>query len=587
MNVKKMTVKDKDGNTITQEFDIPKMLEPAGGVPQPNQIPPVVGAQGLTPAQHGAQLNDLSDTTMIQQGLEYAGQLEQQRADAPPPEPESNFFWDLLQQTSPTTYEEGRLDGYTGGGSQANQRQRIADVHPTGNQVVKNFESPEEAAKRRAEGGEFNSISHESAIPEQLHDAPPTPKTEEPVIPKRKPTQAEIEPIAKKIDEATSDEKSIEEANSLADVDDKKLKEKGEELETENPGFFDRVTTALGNAFDNMLNDDELATSAILYLGSRALGYSHGGSVRYAGQAYLNQWKSAQNNAQGFHAEGKHTKDSIEAYKQSWDTKDLVPIKAAPALKVDRTDPIMGQVIGSDKQVKMYVAENDNGDKIFVDGKGKPIDTDKVETDPYKVPGSQKYNERLYKARSNAVDQFKSLQKQFGTFGEGDEKTTFTNLNPQTAGAQVGRWATEAGIDPNEAGVLASQAYEDMRTYAIQSKTKPRDIRPFLNQLVIRNRTGAPELFEAKGSTADEPQYVDANKLAGINNKIADVMKANGATGNVNDIANLFYNKKIKEWTDVLTQEQRDAYTGSANDNESGFYLFMVDKLGIDHRIQK
>lgn len=540
MQVKKMTVKDKDGNTITQEFDIPPMLDPNAQVPQQ----PAVPYEQLN-AQQQMDYNasqPVSETRMFNEAMRYMAENPQVPQPQSVPQP----------QEVPKMVDEFGLG-----------------------------ELPGETAMTTADLASEAAID---SIPQTVPGpgAPPVTAVESGT---GDIVQATPEGTLKKVVDVTSDDVSTDESNKINEIPDDQQKSEGEKVSKENPGFFDKVLTSLGNAFDNLLNEDQLAEAAIMYLGSRALGYSHGGSLNWTAKRYLGQQLEHKNNVQQLHLEGKHTKDSIEKYKETRDTKDLEPIKVNTT-KIDRTNPTIGQVKGSDTQIKLYVAENDNGDKIFVDGKGNPIDTDKIETDPFKVKGSKQYNERLYKSRDAAAGQLKSLQKQFGTFGEGQDKGTFTDLNPDTAASQVGKWAVESGIDPNEVGVLTAQAYEDMRNYAQASGKRPRDITPFLNQLVIRNRVGSADLFEAKGSTEDNPQWVSADKLANINNKISDVMKQAGADGNVNDIANIYYTKKIQKWND-LTNEQRQAYTNMANDNESGFYVFIADQLGIDHRIQK
>ncbi len=566
--VKKMTVKDKDGNTITQEFDIPKMLDPQQAqVPQP-QVP---------------ELMTMPVGQMQQQGLEYMASnagVPQQQA-----QPVSQTTYNDIDEFAQENVGDGRVPFQPTSNSVPRPQQQVplyndidefADVEVGDGREKFKPQFTENLADDITEltGGVISTSDSRDRYNGVVPKTDEVPVTEE-------PEQKAINVLAQTV----NDEKSVSDEAAIDQVDDEDQKDAGENLAQEKPSMFQKVLTALGNAAQGLLNEEDLAEAAIMYLGSRALGYSHGGSLRWTGKRYLGQQLGHKQKVQKLHEEKQYTSDSIEAYKQSRDAKDLIPITKS-TVKIDRTNPTLVQDKKTGKQIKAYVAQDKTGNKVYVTAGGKPINPEQYETDPYRVKGSKEYNERQYKAQSVAADTFKSLQKQFGTFGEGEDKRTFTDLNPRTAAHHVGQWAAANNIDPNEAGVLLDQAYADMRNYAKASGKRPRDIRPFLNQLVIRTRTGTPELFEAKGSTPENPQWVDAGKMALLNNKVADVMKLNKVEGNVSDIANLFMNKKIQEWTG-LDQEVRDKYDAMANDHESGFYVFVADKLGVDRRENK
>lgn len=566
--VKKMTVKDKDGNTITQEFDIPKMLDP-----QQAQVP-----QAQVP-----ELMPMTTGEMQQQGLDYMASnpgVPQQQA-----QPVSQTAYNDIDEFSHVNVGDGRVPFQPTSNSVPKPQQQVplyndidefADVEVGDGREKFQPNFAENLADDITEltGGVISVGDSRDRYNGVVPKTDEVPGTEE-------PEQKALSVLAQTV----NDEQSVNDEAAIDQVDDEDQKNAGDDLAEKEPGMFQKVLSALGNAAQGLLNEGDLAEAAIMYLGSRALGYSHGGSLRWTGKRYLGQQLEHKKKVQQLHEANTHTEESVEIYKQSRDAKDLVPITQS-SIKVDRTNPTLVQDRKTGKQIKAYVAQDKTGNKVFVNASGKPISAEQYETDPYRVKGSKEYNERQYKAQSVAADTFKSLQKQFGTLGEGEDKRTFTDLNPRTAAHHVGQWAASNNIDPNEAGVLLDQAYADMRNYANASGKRPSDIRPFLNQLVIRNRTGTPELFEAKGSTPENPQWVDAGKMTLLNNKVADVMKMNKVEGNVSDIANLFMNKKIQQWTG-LKPEVRDKYNAMANDHESGFYVFVADKLGVDRRENK
>lgn len=621
MQPNKIIVKDKDGNQVTQVFNVPEML----------QRPP---SETVTPVQQP----QVGDQSWYQEAKAY-----QEANPAPPPAPatapptytpppmqeskvkdmswyqQASAFQEPNQEGLIIDHRTGQLQDLRSPEQKIAHAKKVAEGHAANGDVqqalkhvpeIQAAEKQREVIEQRRDTQKGNiEATHNERIqqintaveqgfltPEQGAEQIAATKTElesrintvESINPAPPVPVSDVEATATKdaIIEATSDETSVKESQQIEQIPNEDQQQQGKKVADENPGFFEKVVDSLGTAFNNLLDEGALAEAAIMYLGSRAMGFSHGGSLNWTAGNYLNKVMSDRAEIKKLHMDGKHTEASIEAYKESKDAKDLELIKVS-GFSIDRTKPSMGQIIGTTKTVKVYPGEDKNGNKIFVDGQGRPIDTDKIETDPYKVKGSKEYNQRLSDTSRQAATQFQSLQKQFGTYGEGEEKGTFTDLNPETAASQVGRWATENGIDPNEMGIIAAQAYEEMRNFAMSAGKRPKDIRPFLNQQIIRNRTGAAELFESKGSTPDSPKWVDADKLATVNRKIGDILKSQGTRGNVSDISNLYYTKKISEWTNTLTQEQRDVYSSAANENESGFYLFIVDKLGIDKRLQK
>ena len=113
----------------------------------------------------------------------------------------------------------------------------------------------------------------------------------------------------------------------------------GEEAVNADPSLVDQVKGAFSDAFKSLFNPAELAKAAILYAGSRALGYSHGGSMQWVANNYLESVQAAEQakikaaatkekRAFELAKTDKFTPKSVSAYRKSGDPADLVSKKS-------------------------------------------------------------------------------------------------------------------------------------------------------------------------------------------------------------------------------------------------------------------
>ena len=96
----------------------------------------------------------------------------------------------------------------------------------------------------------------------------------------------------------------------------------------------DNITTKVKGYFTQMFSDlfsgPELARMAVMYAGSRALGYDHGGSISYAMKNYLERVDADVSARQEFVTSGdaikRYTAKSLADYRKSGDMNDLIRI---------------------------------------------------------------------------------------------------------------------------------------------------------------------------------------------------------------------------------------------------------------------
>ena len=393
------------------------------------------------------------------------------------------------------------------------------------------------------------------------------------------------------IKETDNDEQAVAENKELSKIPNKEIAATGEEIAEQEPGALDRVTDAFSKAFGSLIDDEELAATAILYLGSRAMGYSHAGSMRWASKRYLNQISAKKQSAQA--AAAKHEErvvdlaksdkidpKSFEEFKRTGNVNSLRPANKSSVKRVSAKPEVF---YGPDnKPIKVWEYDGPNG-KYFGNAQGGEIPTEvfgQLHQEDYKVPGTKAYNDRVKGNINIAKDQITSLRTQFGGRGkDSDDKTIYaTDINPSTQAGEIAKWAAKNDVNQEELAGLIESAYHDALNDERQDGKKVRDLTPYLNQLVVRKLVGNPDIFRTP-----EGGLVAADKLANVNNVIKNQLPEGS---NVTAIANQYYNSALEEWN-ALGEEGQKRYNDRANDGENGFYVFIANDLKVDNRMSK
>jgi len=96
--------------------------------------------------------------------------------------------------------------------------------------------------------------------------------------------------------------------------------------------IVDKSMEYFKNAFSSMFNGEELARMAMIYAGSRAMGYNHGGSLNYSMKNYIKRVDANLAAARKFSLTDKaredYTEASLKQYAKTGDRDDLIPKKA-------------------------------------------------------------------------------------------------------------------------------------------------------------------------------------------------------------------------------------------------------------------
>lgn len=358
--------------------------------------------------------------------------------------------------------------------------------------------------------------------------------------------------------------------------------------------FFDTLKGLFGSLFDTK----ELARMAVLYGASRAMGYSHEGSLGWAGKQYLarvdNKEATLAANAQKLLEKGDYTPKSIAEYKKTGDASVLMK-KAAVAIDQGVTErwysPEGRKVMAKKFKVGDAIIWSADGGKTKL-----PSDYHQLHST---VKNTPEYNKRIASESKVLVDTMKELQTATGDLVKGDSKAGIkrsqsTGIMANESAAEVARWAAMNNLDIATVTAYMRPAYEQAVADATAegSTVKPNSLIPYLNALKIRQDTMVPELFNLTDeddkpilNKNGQPQMMDSAKIHGISRQYLDIR---GATGMISEgqnkaLVNNFWTVASSKFSEKVRADATvyDKYKKMAGPNETPFYVYCKEQLGL------
>lgn len=380
-----------------------------------------------------------------------------------------------------------------------------------------------------------------------------------------------------------------------AETISRNVETKGNQEKDNNPsafsGIMDWLTTNLGDLFD----PKELARMGVMYLGSRALGYSHGGSLNFAAKNYItrvdqkattaaaSQAKRAEKVVQMV-ADGKISPKAAEMYKR---TGNLAYLDSG----LSRGVPKGGyeDFYSNGTKVRARKVELPNGSVVYQTEKGQVLDSS-YHQDSWRVKDTKEYRDR----RNDFIKNNKSQFEDKLDLAKGDEKnvewtSNMSQLDSATAAAEYWDWVTRTNRDPEstESLTIMGEAYQRMLNDAKKGNLKIKSLVPYLNGIVYQEETNMPEMFIINPEEVKEgkayPEYVDQQKMSSLLDntdflvrKINEVRKSkNQPLISRQDI----FNTALDNW-----EQEKDKYgteSSGGKSPESPFYMFMQDQLQL------
>lgn len=233
------------------------------------------------------------------------------------------------------------------------------------------------------------------------------------------------------------------------DVSDEKVIAEGNDLKVADPTMWDSVTNWLSNSFKDLIDDDKLMNAGLLYLGSRAMGYSHDGSLNFVGKRYLGQIDSKLKVADQAMLSNKYTRESVKKYRDTGKVEDLIAKTSWSDSKVD---------IYTDNSGKTYnvVTQKSADGKLrhFNVDSGKPVDIRKLELN----------KDRTQRLNSAITSNSKLIRAEFNARIPKDSREELEAILPTPEA--LATWSSskfvEMGLNPNQSNKVLADVTRNM-----------------------------------------------------------------------------------------------------------------------------
>jgi len=477
---------------------------------------------------------------------------------------------------------EGQKQGRVGGATVPRPEQEIqkelAKVRQTRNQLktglVSGMDGPEEDELQV-------TPPSPPEVPEASEGADISAKPKTPTsVPNAKADAAKV------IEEQTKGEET---PTATPEDVEKKGNEQSDEAKSKAQSFFEEW--GLADLFDKK----EIGRMVAMYLGSRALGYSHGGSLNFAAKNYAqriqqkatteaaSQAKRAEKVVQMV-ADGKISPKAAEMYKR---TGNLAYLDSGLSKGVPKGG--YEDFYSNGTKVRARKVELPNGSVVYQTEKGQVLDSS-YHQDSWRVKGTKEYIDR----RDSFIQNNKSQFEDKLDLAKGDEKnvewtSNMSQLDSATAAAEYWDWVARTNRDPEstESLTIMGEAYQRMLNDAKKGNLKIKSLVPYLNGIVYQEETNMPEMFIINPEEVKEgkayPEYVDQQKMSSLLDntdllvrKINEVRKSkNQPLISRQDI----FNTALDNW-----EQEKDKYgteSSGGKSPESPFYMFMQDQLQL------
>jgi hypothetical protein len=264
--------------------------------------------------------------------------------------------------------------------------------------------------------------------------------------------------------------------------------------ESQPPAEKKKAESFLKGLFGNLFNKQELARAAVMYLGSRAMGYGHGGSLNFAVKNYISRVDAkeaaAMKYATSAAATKKWTAKSLADYAKSGDLSDLKPLPTQ-LIKTKNTKTFYG-ITKDGKHFKIPVTEHKTGpgegaSSVWLDRSGKEHDERDYTMLPMYNKHSKEHVEAMDKYSEKYADIITKLRTVAGQTDEG-KNFYFTDIKPQGDAGVVAAWALRHQLPLYQMSGMIETALRDAEEDNKRSEYKATSLVPYLNSLAIRQK---------------------------------------------------------------------------------------------------
>ena len=400
-----------------------------------------------------------------------------------------------------------------------------------------------------------------------------------------------IEAIAKTVD----DNKDNEITNALSSkTGDALLKDSKQD-----PDKYAKVKGMMGFLFGDLIDQREIGRAIAVYLGSRALGYSHADTIGYVAKNYLKRVDSKNAKMDAFIKAnaGKYEKASLAEYKRTGDPNVLIPVGSVARPQGEDPKMYYSKDFPRGKLAYKFKKKLPSGEDIVYwsyDQAGQSRVGAGHHTDARRVPTTIEYDKRIQDNAKIVAGQLNDLVKAEGLgrdkIGETESGVAkwqnLTGVMPSAHAQEIALWAEENGYNMTMLGSGLQTAFAEMSAKAKETGVKESSLIPYLENATIKERLlgQAAELPQAK--VGDKIVVMDTENLIELNEQVKTLSNAIGMHPDKfwNDASELWttkehdhYKQTGKTWREVYQEEAKKP----ENEGFTPFALFTMKVIKL------
>lgn len=450
---------------------------------------------------------------------------------------------------------------------QARQNAAIQSEVADLDKAIESATTPEgKAALIQARDDRIESATVPAMAPAGQADNPPAMDRETADALKTSPET--VAAVETRVADAEAQAEAAGEAGVPTDLTSEAAVAAGDKAATADPSAFSGAMGFVKDLFGDLFDAKELKRMAVLYLGARVTGASHGSSLAFAGKSYLTRVDAKQTAYDTVAASDKYTKESVAVFKQSRDYNDLA-LKGLPTTKTGLNQSFWDKDGNEVRAEQVQIGDS----KIWIGSNGQQLNTfELTET----APADQEA--QIQKAMTGLEGILGDLRDERS---KDEESGKYSNkIVPSVDARKIAAWAVKHDVPPEKMGDIIQAAYADMEN-AKGKGYEVTSLMPYIRQNVIRQQTGGNAgVFVVEPATETKPAvYVDAQKLSVLNDSAVKWLTSKGHSGDTSSLSNTFYNSLITDWNAELTQDERDKYNKGAAPGTNGFFTYAQEML--------
>ena len=397
--------------------------------------------------------------------------------------------------------------------------------------------------------------------------------------------------IAQEVVNKTDNDKKPEEK------DTKQVEETGGKASNQEKS---KVESFLKGLLGSLFDKKELKRMAVMYLGSRVMGYGHNGSLNFALRNYLTRVDAKEDSRRKFvttaEAKRDYTGKSLQVFLESGNVSDLVPKQTL----IPTQD--FKKLYTKNKQGKVIEVVGQKFNKtiggveypVYLDAKGNQLNLRNYQEDPIFFRDSKESREaaRIYSKRIEEA--LSSLRNQFGRLGEkkGGQINYVSDINPKTEAEILINYALEEGLDITRFSAAVPMAYKAMLADPERAgKAKVTSLLGYVNdvymeQSLVENK----EMFRVEPFTkaekeADKGPMVSTKRMEELRQNVGVMIRRNlgeSVKGTSDGELFSFLVKKLKPRYDALDPKEKEQFERKAQKVkgrkvENGFFVYVKE----------